>query len=82
MPRISVSAIRGLNPGSVTISWVGLSRVEIYDIQGRKYAEYSDLKGTLFIDDLKKYESGVYVLKIWSDSGGFVVERLVVEFSE
>ncbi|MCL2074672.1 MAG: T9SS type A sorting domain-containing protein [Marinilabiliaceae bacterium] len=68
--------------GSVTISGVGLSRVEIYDIQGRKYAEYSDLKGTLFIDDLKKYESGVYVLKVWSDDGGFVVERLVVEFSE
>ncbi|MCL2074599.1 MAG: T9SS type A sorting domain-containing protein [Marinilabiliaceae bacterium] len=68
--------------GSVTISGVGLSRVEIYDIQGRKFAEYSDLKGTLFIDDLKKYESGVYVLKIWSEDGGLVVERLVVGFSE
>ena len=64
--------------GEVTIQGEGLNRVEIYDLQGRKLVEYNNVKDHLKINDLSKYESGIYFVKMYSKAGGSVVKKMVV----
>jgi hypothetical protein len=64
--------------GHVTITGAGLNKVEIIDIQGRKLAEYNNIKETLQITDLKKYESGIYLIKMYSETKQIVTQRLTV----
>jgi len=63
--------------GNITIEGEGLSRVEIYDLQGRKLAEYINLSGSLIINDMK-CESGIYFVKMFSATDEVAVKRLVV----
>jgi len=51
--------------------------VEIYDLQGRKLAEYINLSGSLIINDMK-CESGIYFVKMFSVTDEVAVKRLVV----
>jgi hypothetical protein len=64
--------------GFVTIEGEGLSYVEIFDIQGRKLAEYNNIKEVLQITDLKKYQSGVYIIKMYSETKQIVTQRLTI----
>ncbi|MCL2073151.1 MAG: T9SS type A sorting domain-containing protein, partial [Marinilabiliaceae bacterium] len=64
--------------GSVTITGDQLTRIEIYDVQGRKYAEYTNIKGILHIDDLKKYDSGIYLVKMYSENNQAIIQRLTI----
>ncbi|MDR2971339.1 MAG: T9SS type A sorting domain-containing protein [Bacteroidales bacterium] len=63
--------------GIVTITGNGLIRVEICDIQGRKLAEYSNIIEALQIN-VNKYENGVYLLKLFAESGQIVFKRIVI----
>jgi len=63
---------------NITIEGIGLNRVEIYDIQRRKLAEYNNLTGSLIINDLNKYENGIYLVRLYSDDNQIVIKRLVV----
>ncbi|MCL2289302.1 MAG: C25 family cysteine peptidase [Bacteroidetes bacterium] len=63
---------------SVTIKGDGLIRVELFDLQGRKLAEYNNLKDQLQINDLSKFESGVYFVKMYSENHQMATKRLVI----
>ena len=65
--------------GSVTITGADLFSVEIYDIQGRMLAKYTNLHETLLIDDLNKDESGIYLVKMYSKTGANVTQRLIIK---
>jgi hypothetical protein len=63
---------------SITIKGNGLNRVEIYDLQGRKLAEYNNIKDHLQINDLSKFESGVYFVKMYTENHQMATKRLVI----
>ncbi|MCL2435665.1 MAG: C25 family cysteine peptidase [Lentimicrobiaceae bacterium] len=64
--------------GNITVEGDGLSRVEIYDVQGRRLVAYNNINGSLKINDLSKYGNGVYFVKMYSDAGEVVVKRVVI----
>ena len=68
------------NPASdyVTITAPGLNRVEIFDLQGRKLTEYVNVKETLQINDLKKFDKGIYLVKMYSETNIPVTIRLTI----
>jgi len=63
--------------GNVTIEGAGLNRVEIYDVQGRRLAEYNNVKGNLQTN-VSKYESGIYFVKMYSENNQMITKRLVI----
>jgi len=63
---------------SVIIKGDGLVRVEFYDLQGRKLAEYNNIKDHLQINDLSKFESGVYFVRMYSENNEMATKRLVI----
>jgi len=63
---------------SVIIKGDGLNRVEFYDLQGRKLAEYSNIKDHLQINDLSRFESGVYFVKMYSENNQMATKRLII----
>jgi hypothetical protein len=63
--------------GNVTIEGKGLSSVEIYDIQGRSLAQYTNVNEKLQIN-VNSYENGIYFVRITSASGEMTIKRLVV----
>jgi hypothetical protein len=77
MPVSSFNIYPNPTNGSVTISGNGLNCVEIYDIQGRKLAEYNNITETLQIN-VNNYENGIYLVKIYSDTTQIVVKQLTI----
>jgi len=86
LTTLSINEISGMqsfcifpNPanGNLTIKGAGLNRVEIYDVQGRKLAEYNNVKDNLQIN-AGKYENGVYFVKMYSENQQIVTKRLVI----
>ena len=63
--------------GNVTIEGTGLNRVEFFDVQGRKLAEYNNLTDYLKIN-VNNVVNGVYFVKLYSDKNLVVVKRLVM----
>ena len=63
--------------GNVTFEGIGLNSIEIYDIQGRTLAQYTNLNGKLQIN-VNSYENGIYFVRLISSSGEMAVKRLVV----
>jgi hypothetical protein len=62
---------------SVTFEGVGLNSLEIYNLQGQKLADFINIKDRLQID-VSNYESGVYFVKMYSETQSFVTKRLVI----
>ena len=62
--------------GKVTIEGNGLTRVELFDVQGRKLSEYLNLNEKLDID-VTHFDNGIYFVKLYSDNIT-VTKRLVV----
>jgi len=62
--------------GNITFEGIGLSRVEIYDIQGRKLNEYN-AAGKLQVN-VNYLENGMYFVKMYSKANMSVVKRLVI----
>jgi len=88
--RTDISVIVGINEsqaasysifpnptdGNVTFEGIGLSRVEIYDIQGRKLNEYSATdKLQISVSHLN---NGIYFVKMYSETDMGVTKRLVI----
>ena len=63
--------------GNITISGNGLHNVEIYDIQGRKLAEYNNINEKLQIN-VNNYDNGIYLVRLYSENDVVMVKRLVV----
>jgi hypothetical protein len=63
--------------GNVTITGNGLNRIEIYDIQGRKLAEYANIFETLQIN-VNKYVNGIYLIKLFAEEGQIATKRLII----
>jgi len=62
--------------GEVTMRGEGLSRVEFYDIQGRKLNEYN-ATGKLQIN-VNHLNNGIYFVKMYSGTNMAVVKRMVI----
>jgi len=63
--------------GDVIIEGKGLNRIEIYDVQGRKLLEYDHVYEMLRIN-LNKFENGVYMVKMYSDTNITITKQLVI----
>jgi hypothetical protein len=63
--------------GEVIFKGNGLNRIEIYDMQGRKLAEYAPITDHLQIN-VNNYENGIYFVKMYSKTNQVVVKRLVI----
>ena len=63
--------------GKVIIKGTGLSRVELFDLQGRKLAGYNNIKDNLQIN-VSNYESGTYFVKMYSENNQTVTKRLII----
>jgi len=63
---------------SLTIKGDGLIRIELYDLQGRKLVEYNNIKDYLEINDLSKFESGVYFVRMYSENNQMATKRLII----
>jgi hypothetical protein len=63
--------------GMITIEGAGLNRVEMYDITGRKLADYPNLNNNLQID-VNQYENGIYLLKLYANDHVVSVRKLSV----
>ncbi|MCL1850512.1 MAG: C25 family cysteine peptidase [Bacteroidetes bacterium] len=63
--------------GNVTIEGNGLNRVEMYNIQGQKLADYQSLTGKLQMN-VNSYGNGIYFVRLYSDNSVVAVKRLVV----
>ncbi|MCL1850252.1 MAG: C25 family cysteine peptidase [Bacteroidetes bacterium] len=63
--------------GNVTIEGKGLTRVELYDIQGRMLAHYNNVNERLNIN-VNNYSNGVFFVKLYSNDSVVAVKRLVV----
>jgi len=63
---------------SVLIHGAGLNRVELYDLQGRKLAEYHNIKDKMQINDLNRFENGVYFVRMYSENHQVATKRLVI----
>jgi hypothetical protein len=63
--------------GNVTIAGNGLTRVELYDVQGRKLVEYNNVTDNLRIN-VNSFVDGLYFVKLYAEEGTVVVKRLVV----
>ena len=61
----------------VTVDSEGLIRVEMFDLQGRMLSEYANIKDILRID-LKTFESGIYLIKMYSETKTIVTHRLTI----
>jgi hypothetical protein len=68
------------NPANntITIEGNGLARVELFDIQGRMLLEKKTESGKQKVVDVSQLQSGIYFVKIYSDSNEFAVQRLVI----
>ncbi|MCL2290460.1 MAG: C25 family cysteine peptidase [Bacteroidetes bacterium] len=62
---------------SVTFKGNGLNRIEFYDLQGRKLAEYNNIKDELQVS-VSKYESGIYFVKMYTETNQMVTKRLII----
>jgi len=62
--------------GNVTFEGVGLSRIEIYDIRGRKLNEY-DATDILQIN-VNHLNNGIYLVKMYSEANIAATKRLVI----
>jgi len=67
------------NPANneVTIKGAELSRVELFDLQGRKLAGYTNIKGNLQIN-VSNYDNGVYFVRMYSKHNQVVTKKLVI----
>ena len=63
--------------GKVTIEGNGLTRVELFDIQGRKLSEYLNVNERLDID-INNFDNGIYLVKLYSEHHITVTKRLVI----
>jgi len=62
--------------GNVTFEGISLSRIEIYDVQGRKLNEYH-ASGKLQIN-VNHLNNGIYFVKMYSEDNQTVAKRLVI----
>ncbi|MCL2291405.1 MAG: T9SS type A sorting domain-containing protein [Bacteroidetes bacterium] len=67
------------NPANSEVNFKGngLNRIEIYDVQGRKLTEHANITDNLQIN-VAKYESGVYFVKMYSETNQIVTKRLII----
>ena len=63
--------------GNVTFEGKGLNRIEIYDVQGRKMVEYSNITDRIQVN-VDKYVNGIYLVKMYSENNVTVTKRLVI----
>jgi hypothetical protein len=67
------------NPAShsVTVQGKDMVRIEIYDIAGRQLSVYNNLNGSLTIENVEQYQSGMYFIKIYTGNH-FITKRLAI----
>jgi len=63
--------------GEVTIKGNGLSRVELFDLRGRKLAGYNNITDILLFN-VSNYDNGLYFVKIYSENNQMVTKKLVI----
>jgi hypothetical protein len=63
--------------GNVTFEGAGLNRIEIFEAQGRKLAEYNIINGILQIN-VSQYQNGIYFVKMYAEDNQMVTKRLVI----
>jgi len=77
MPATQYTIFPNPTSGNITIEGKELNRIEIYDIQGRKLAEYTNIKESLQVN-VSHLDNGIYFVRLFSNSGETAVKRLVV----
>jgi len=77
MPATQYTIFPNPTSGNITIEGKELNRIEIYDIQGRKLAEYTNIKESLQVN-VSHVDNGIYFVRLFSNSGETAVKRLVV----
>jgi len=63
--------------GNVTIEGKGLNHVEIYDIQGRKISDYSNVSEKLQMN-VNSFNNGIYFVRLYAENSVIIVKRLVI----
>jgi hypothetical protein len=64
--------------GNITIEGAGLCRIEIYDLQGRILLEQKAESGKQNKIDVSNFQTGVYLVKMYSETNESAVKRLVL----
>jgi len=76
IPTPSFNIFPNPTTGNVTFEGIGLSRVEIYDIQGRKLNEYNATNKLQI--NVNHLNNGIYFVRMYSEKGMAVTKRLVI----